>query len=343
MRPLAITGSGVCSSVGFSAAATAAALRGGLNAFAETRFVYGEDWLVGAEVPLESGARGRERLLELAQCALADLLSGLDAELAREWPLLLVVAESTRPGRSEGLDQSMIEDLERKLGRRFHPDSLVFEEGALGAARALEHASTLLDAGAPSCLLAGVDSLLTAATLDALDRERRLMTAARSNGLVPGEAAAAVMLAPARGTPGESACVGLGFGEEPACLSASDPPPQCADGMVAALRGALADADCGFEAIDYRIADHNGEQYGFREASLAIARTLRERKPEFEVWTPLDGTGTIGAATLPLVLAVAEAAGRKGYAPGRAALCHFSADDERRAALVVRHEPQGDA
>jgi 3-oxoacyl-[acyl-carrier-protein] synthase-1 len=40
--------------------------------------------------------------------------------------------------------------------------------------------------------------------------------------------------------------------------------------------------------FDYRIADISGEQYYFKEAALALARTLRRRKPEFDLWHPAN-------------------------------------------------------
>ena len=88
--------------------------------------------------------------------------------------------------------------------------------------------------------------------------------------------------------------------------------------------------------MDFRITDISGEQYGFKEASLALSRLLRVRKEEFDIWHPADCIGEVGAAALPCMLGVALFAARKGYAPGPAILCHLGNDDGKRAALVVR-------
>jgi 3-oxoacyl-[acyl-carrier-protein] synthase-1 len=90
--------------------------------------------------------------------------------------------------------------------------------------------------------------------------------------------------------------------------------------------------------MDYRICDVNGEQYGFKEASLALARTLRARKERFEMWHPADSIGTVGSATLPCHLGIALIAGRKGYAPGKRVLCHVGNDSGERAAVILSHE-----
>jgi 3-oxoacyl-[acyl-carrier-protein] synthase-1 len=44
-------------------------------------------------------------------------------------------------------------------------------------------------------VLVGVDSLMTAGTLDHFHKQRRLLTAHNSDGFLPGEAAAALLLA----------------------------------------------------------------------------------------------------------------------------------------------------
>ena len=49
-----------------------------------------------------------------------------------------------------------------------------------------------------------------------------------------------------------------------------------ADGLATAIKGALADAGCEMHDMDYRITDLSGEQYYFKEAALALSRTLRQ-------------------------------------------------------------------
>ena len=69
-----------------------------------------------------------------------------------------------------------------------------------------------------------------------------------------------------------------------------------------------------------------------------MTRTLRVRKEEFDIWHPADCIGEVGAAIVPVVLAVALAAARKNYAPGPGALCHFAGDNSERAAVILRYE-----
>ena len=83
--------------------------------------------------------------------------------------------------------------------------------------------------------------------------------------------------------------------------------------------------------LDYRLTDNSGEQYYFKEAALALTRTLRQRKEAFDIWHPADCIGETGAAIGAVALAVALAAGIKAYAPGRACSSHAGNDDGRSA------------
>ena len=62
-------------------------------------------------------------------------------------------------------------------------------------------------------------------------------------------------------------CKGIGFGQEMATRD-SDRPLR-GDGLTAAIKAAFADAECDESAVQYRLADLTGEQYGFKEAALA--------------------------------------------------------------------------
>ncbi|MGE8312640.1 MAG: hypothetical protein ACN6QR_24145, partial [Pseudomonas protegens] len=95
---------------------------------------------------------------------------------------------------------------------------------------------------------------------------------------------------------------------------------------------------CGLEQMDYRLTDISGEQYYFKEASLALSRTLRVRKEFFHLWHPADCIGEVGAAIGPTMLAVALAASRKGYGDGPNILCHLGNDAGQRAAALLSYQ-----
>jgi len=347
MPSVAIIAAGMVTGVGLSAPASCAAIRAGIDGFAETRFMFDGEWLIGCEVPLDPPIRGRAKLVRMAAMAVEECLGAIPAIKPEDVPLILALAETDRPGRFDGLDASVLADVASELKMRLHPSSAVISKGRIGGVHALQQAAALVLGGRPAAIVAGVDTYLVAPTLTHLHAQRRLLTADNSDGFIPGEAAAAVVITTeaAAGPPDKPRLrfIGAGYGTEPAPLG-SDKPFR-ADGMVEALRKAFEGAERGYEHVDYRMTDLSGEQFYFKEAALAMTRTMRVRKENFFIWHPADCVGQVGAAIVPACLGVALAAARKRFAPKPVApsiadggvLCHFAADGPERAALILAH------
>lgn len=337
--PIAILGAGMMTGVGLTAPATCAAIRCAIDNFQETRFIdKGGEWILGCEVPLDQPWRGPAKLAKLLAGALRETLDLVPDAEAADIPLLLCVAEQDRPGRLDGLSNSLYDAMTRELDASFHRDSQMFAQGRVGGAMALHRARQLLTQPKEPhqhVIVAGVDSFLIGPTLAAYQERDRLLTADNSNGFIPGEAAGAVLLGlPDAAKAGDLICLGMGFAREEATVESEE--PLRADGLSEAIKAALAEAGLDLAEFDFRLTDLSGEQYGFKEATLALGRVLRKRKEEFDIWHPADCIGEVGAAALPCMLAVALYAARKGYAPGPGVLCHLGNDDGKRAALVVR-------
>ncbi len=337
--PIAILGVGMVTGVGLTAEASCAAIRSATDNFQETNFV-GEvgEWLIGSEVPLERRWYGRKRLTMLLAKALDDRRLTLPAGVRPEQiPLIVNLPEEDRPGRP-ALGDGILDEVAAETGLRFHRDSRVIAQGRVGGAVALHHARRLIysDAAEYDCaIVAGADSLLVGPTLSALKSDDRVLTAKNSNGFIPGEAAGAVVVAkPDHRAKGSLVCLGLGFAREAAKIGSGR--PLRADGLSKAIKAALDEAGNDMSDMDFRLCDANREQYGFKEAALALTRVMRKLKDEFDIWHPADCIGEVGAAVLPCMLGVAFIATEKGYAPGPRVLCHLSNDDGKRAALVVR-------
>ncbi len=179
---------------------------------------------------------------------------------------------------------------------------------------------------------AGVDSYLTAGTLRAFDDGSRLLTSENSDGFIPGEAGAALLLGPG-GKADTFGVLSLGLAREPATIASEE--PLRGEGLAHAYRQALHAVGVEMAQIGYRIGTMSGEQYWFKEFDLATARLLRSRHQFMDLWHPADCIGEVGAASLPCCLAVAATAARKGYAAGDPVLVTASNDDSRRAAMVL--------
>jgi 3-oxoacyl-[acyl-carrier-protein] synthase-1 len=333
VKPIAIIGAGMVTGVGLDAPSSCAAIRCAIDNFSETRFMdKGGEWIIGSQVPLGQPWRGLPKLVHMVVPAIRECLAHAGGVSPERIPLLLCVAETERPGRLQGLDDELFSMVQAELGVRFHPGSAVIPRGRVSGGLAMLHARQLIhDERAAFCVIAGVDSYLVAATLAAYEEKNRLLTSQNSNGFIPGEAGAAILVGPQ--SPSDLLCLGIGAGEELATINSEE--PLRAEGMVKAIRAALADAGRTMADVDYRITDSNGEQYWFKEAALAVTRILRVRKEEFEIWHPADCIGEVGAAIGPCALGVAAAASRKDYAPGPHPLCHFSGESSERLSLVL--------
>jgi 3-oxoacyl-[acyl-carrier-protein] synthase-1 len=331
---LGIVACGMTTAVGLTAEASCAAIRARIDGFKETRFVArGGEWIIGAEVPLDEPWRGTARLARLVAGPLQECLDGGGLDDPTAVPVLLALAESDRPGRLAGLEQDLLAALAELIGSPFHEASRLIPHGRVGGALAVREASRLIhEQGHERVLVAGVDSYLVAQTLTDLDERHRLLTPANSNGFIPGEAAAALLLAP--GTEANDlGCLSLGLAKEPATVTSEE--PLRGEGLAQAFRQALAGAGLEMAQIGYRIGTMSGEQYWFKEFELATSRLLRGRHEFMDLWHPADCIGEVGAASLPCCIAVAAMAARKGYAAGDPVLVTASNDDSRRAALVL--------
>lgn len=342
-QTLSITGSGMVSGVGLIAPASCAAIRCAISNFQETRFMdSGGEWIIGSSVPLEKPWRGIPKLAKMLASVLRECIACEPSLNINKVPILLCLAEDDRPGRLQDLDNQILIETQKELEIRLHEQSNIIAQGRVGLATALSHARKLIyDKGFKHVLIAGTDSLLIGPSLQYYEDRERLLTAENSNGFIPGEAAAAVLVQrPRRGVEPQLICTGLGEGVEKATVEAEDVPLR-ADGMVQAIRSALTEAHFDFGDLDFRIADVSGEQYGFKEAALALTRILRQRKSMFDFWHPADCIGETGAAIGPCMLSVLFAGMHKGYCPGNKAIAHLGNDDGKRAAMVITYESAG--
>ena len=296
------------------------------------------EWIIGSQVQLEHPCRGLGKLVQMVVPAISECLAQVGGVASTSIPLLLCVAERERPGRLDGLEDELYRQITGELDVRFHPRSAFVPQGRIAGAVAIGHARELLYMeDVPLCLIAGVDSLLVSATLSSFEERNRLLTSKNSNGFIPGEGAAAILVArPLGSREPQLLCLGMGIGREGATVE-SDIPLR-SDGLVQALEATMSDSGRSLDAADYRITDSNGEQYWFKEAALAVTRVLRQRKEDFFIWHAADCIGETGAGAGPAALAVALAAARKGYAPGPGALCHFGSDDGVRIGMLLRYE-----
>lgn len=334
-RPIAILGTGLVTSVGLTTAACCCAFRAKITQPFETRFIDSSGaWIMAHQVTLARPWSGLTKLAKMAALAIEEALQDLDKEQWHRLPVLLCVAEAERPGRMAGLDDQLLAQIQSELGVSFAQPSAVVSHGRVGVAVALAQARAFLGSSkAPGVLIVSVDSLLSWPTLSHYERADRLLTESNSNGFMPGEGAGALWVGAVEGRSPRLLCTGVGFAREPAHIDSGE--PLRADGLTQAIKASLADAGRQAHEMDFRIADNSGEQYYFKEASLALARVLRQGKDSFDIWHPAECTGEAGAASGVAVIATGREACLKGYAPGRNILTHWANDAGQRAAVTL--------
>lgn len=336
VAPIAITRTGLVTSVGLGAQESCAAFRAKISNPTETRFM-GSDgqWIMAHQVALEQPWRGLTKLAKMAAMVIEEALGGIPKAQWGELPLLLCIAEAERPGRLEGLDERLFLQIQVELGVRFSSTSAVVPQGRVAVAVALMQARKLIkESGHARVLIAATDSLLTWSTLSHYQQEDRLLTERNSNGFIPGEGAGALLVESASGRSGELICSGIGFGKEAAHINSEE--PLRAEGLSQAIKAALVEAGQAMHDFDYRITDLSGEQYYFKEAALALSRTLRQRKESFDIWHPAECTGETGAVAGTAVIALAQAACQKGYSPSPNIIAHLANDAGQRAAMTLQ-------
>jgi 3-oxoacyl-[acyl-carrier-protein] synthase-1 len=339
-HPLTIVGSGMVTGVGLNGLASCAAIRCGINNFQETRFMDSAgEWIVGSEVPLEEPWRGPEKLGRMLAAVVAESFESDQSLVPEETPIIACFAERERPGRLDNLNQRVIDAALRQLDFEIHEASMTVSQGRVGGVVALREAQRIIyNEGADAVIIAGVDSYLTADTLRGYMDKRRLLTADNSNGFIAGEGASAIIVRkPRPSKEPQLVLTGIGFGVEEATIESEE--PLRADGLVAAIKNALADANVDLGLLDYRITDVSGEQYGFKEASLAITRILRTLKDEFDIWHAADCVGEVGSAAGPTAFNVAWHACENDYTKGPNILVHFGNDDGKRGAAILTYQP----
>lgn len=333
---------GLVCSVGLDADSAAAAMRAGIAQFEETGYLDNDGQpIIGAAVPgLDRTLTRGERLIQLLTLAITECLGKLPpVARPQQIPIIVCLSERNRPGGAADLARNIVGRIEHALGVSFHSGrSGAVAMGHTAAFRALRVARKLLDDDEiPACLVCGVDSYINAASLDWLERSERLKTEDESDGVIPGEAAAACLVTASRpGAPGQAVRIkGLGFATEAATVLSTE--VLHGDGLADAARKALADARMNMREIDFRVSDVTGESYGFREQILATARLMRVVKQEFPIWHAADSVGDTGAAAGLCQLIMSASGFSQGYAPGTRALCCTSAVGGARAAAIVEH------
>lgn len=344
-RPLYVTGSGAVTVAGLTAPQTCAAIRAGLTGFSVELLSepFGAEQIVAR---IASNWRLRrdpgQWIVNLAVRAIREAFQDASVQIpAERTALFLTPPESRRnhPGYHHVAPGDLLSRIMADAGLQFHIASRAFDGGAAAGLGTLAQASSLLAQGTvDQVILAGVDSLVNPQDLGQLAAANRLSGGGNSQGLVPGEGAAAVCLtarAPDSGQRPTCAILSVGSArEENAVLTENFSQGRA---MLAALRDAsrlgTAEAE---PMIDFVVSNANGERYAALESLITRARFYRTRRDRTPVALAAMSTGETGSASAALALVLARDAFALNYAPGRVAMAEIASDDGLRSAALLR-------
>lgn len=351
---LAITGLGMVSTVGYDVVSACAALRAGITRPAPLDFqvASSEDLAVEAVtghplVGVTDGFSGLGLHVHLASLALRDLLTygRLDASDTRFWrdTALWVGTSPPRIAEEEDgealqrlLDARLCAELVRRVGLAISPDhQWPVPRGHTSVLSAVAEAAEALAHGrVRRALVLGVDSLVGEDELRWLAFHRRLKTPERPVGLMPGEAAAALLL--------ESETEARRRQAVPAGLVTAveflNPPREIRDEPPGLLLARAIEATVARVSRVHTIyGDLNGEEWRARQWGTALVRFAQQ--PPFQgvrqSW-PATSLGDTGAASGAIHLALACRTFLRNPASGDTALVWSQADSGAVASALVR-------
>jgi len=354
-----LTGLGALTPVGLSAPATCAALRAGVP-----RMLTFEGWTDDGPDPNPEFVAGRvpmERLLGLVE----EKWPGHERwNLTLPRPHVLIEPDATRllalapPAAEEawdaagrpagragiylGLDENdsataVADAVGDRLNKTFElvrGDKLGRAAGLASLHRAARH---LAEGRVDVALVGAVDSRMRRASIARQIDRGTLHHDKNPAGVIPGAAAAFVVLQPAAMAAPLARLAGSAVAEEP--TAGSDSPNQ-GTGLTLALRKARERARR-LEAWPRIVCDLNGDRYRALEWSLVVVRALGDL-PEGPAsgpeWLPAEWIGDTGAASGLVGVIWAVTAMRKGYARASQALVWGASDGPLRAAAILSTE-----
>jgi 3-oxoacyl-[acyl-carrier-protein] synthase-1 len=347
MSSVFVMGTGMMTSVGLSAAETAASVRSRMMRFAEIDirdqnfepFKFAEipeDGLplLAEDVARESGLSMREiRLLRVGTLPLLECLRNGPPDIKPPLLLSLPDIETQRPLNRK----RVLELLGRQTGLAFDiARSSAAYSGRAGGVLAIAAAVQLLASGSvPFVIAGGIESFRDLYVLGTLDLHKRVRSATTNDAFIPGEGAAFLLLAasPAAlhaGSGPLARVLGCAESFEPGNLYS--PQPYLGEGLANGLQNLLQ--TCGLPApIEEVYSSMNGESHWAKEWGVAYTRNMAAFNPNHGMHHPADCYGETAAACGLLLAGLAAVGMQQGYR--RAPALIYSSSDKGQIGLAA--------
>jgi 3-oxoacyl-[acyl-carrier-protein] synthase-1 len=349
--PLALTGMGMATPVGYDAPTACASIRAGVaNLEVLEEFPYVEFFRYGGDIVKPAGGRvtgltdghlGASRFSRLAMPALAEAIeiSGINLTDLNRVKFIIALPDVARPGRDERMEKVLIRRIAGSVGfTKDLPKVEYIYSGHASACVALQNAQNILAKGeADHIIVGGIESFLEPATLLWLKKEGRLKSDSNVNGFNPGEASFFLVVEKKDTAAKRKAKIiaylkGIAVATEKDSILSKKPPTGI--GLSQALGNTLKH-HLQELPISMVICDMNGERYRGAEWGYALVRTLKGVKGTLKLWHPADCIGDTGIASAGISIILGATAINKGYADGKHVLIWASSDNGTRGSLIV--------
>jgi 3-oxoacyl-[acyl-carrier-protein] synthase-1 len=292
---VSIVGFSGCTSLGYSLAASLAALGAGLSNFSDTGLKNAYGTTVSAAALLERDLPRAERLARLTNLGLTELQGLLSRVGVASAPLMLGLPGNLEPEETAALRAEL------QRNEVVNAEPAWYPYGRASAFLALEQAVDLIGSGAHRFIvIGGIDSLCATATVYGLVQAERVL-GPHTEGTIPGEAAAFALLALADDPVVDPSCSVL---LEGVARHKAEPFTTAdrvrGDGLASVFR-ALREG--GAQRVDRVVAAHSGEGYFGTSFAHAYLREVDVMPEPLLVDLLADCVGDVGAAAGPLGLA----------------------------------------
>jgi 3-oxoacyl-[acyl-carrier-protein] synthase-1 len=347
MKTLAVcAASGARTALGGTLIETAFLLRTGIAAIAAAPLAdaEGEQITMCFDKALDPYMVGDERAALLGASALEEALSQLGEEReSLSLRLLLCVDAPWRPpARGEPAPGTFLAQRLHARAREISPGITleICARGAAGAAFALPKAlEALASRQMDALVLGGVHTDYDPATIEALAEQGRLYGPKSLDAMIPGEAAAFVILMredTARRLKLDAAARIAGIGTAVAkARPDNDESVMDAKGLTAAVRAAATEMAAEQLRAGWILTDHTFESARILEWQTMATRAHTLFGSPYYLESPAQRLGHLGAASLPLSIALAAEGWKRGYAPSAIAMALSGSDAGERGAVLL--------
>jgi 3-oxoacyl-[acyl-carrier-protein] synthase-1 len=334
---VAVVSVGAKTAVGLNARQTGFLIRAGFPAMTEAPLANAKgEPITMAFVPTISGdLTGAERLSALARGPFEEAiapLGDLDADV------YLAIDEGCE-------DAPVAAHMLQAMVKRAMPAARVRVEARGEAApaafvpEALQALQALDARRASAVVIGGVHSDYDPRVIAALEASGRLFSSDNLDARIPGEAAAFFVLMRAQDAARRrlrplARLIGAGAGRERARPDNEEPAYE-AFGLTAAVRQASEPLAAGDLRAGWMLTDITSEVRRVQEWQSVFVRAQDVLGRPYHIDSPAQRIGYLGAAALPLFVAMAATAWRHGYAPSPIALAVAGNDGGARAALAL--------